>query len=801
MKSVLNDLRHALRVTGKTRFLSAVAIVTIGIGIGANTGVFSLLDASLFQPPFKQPNTLVGIFNRFPTLDSGPVSLPDFLEWRTQNGTFERMAAYTVNRVSLAAGGSEPRRIFGSFVSDGYFGVLKASARMGRLFAREDHAEGAAPVCVISTSFWRRQFGGRDDVLTRTVTVNGVAYNVVGVAEADVPSFSYPEKTEVWVPLEPRAPFKVRGTNYLDVIGRMKPDVPITRARADIETIQARINADFPDNAHTVTLRPLVQVVFGDTKPVLVLLLWAAGGVILIACANLANLLLVRGSSRMKEFALRQALGAARGRIVRQLLAEGLVIAIIGGIAGVLVGAAFDRLLIAFAPSGVRMPDTVGLDWRIVAFSLGLIFTVAIASGILPALRASRTELSEALRVNTTQTTATARNRGVRQRFVVAEIALATVLLAGALVTLKSLWMLVHIDPGFRPDHLLTLQISLAGPRYSVESRSAQFFSQLLERIRILPGVVTAGAISNLPIGEGGTTGDFLIEGRPKPAPGSELFAEKEIVTPGYFEAMKIPLVAGRFFSESDRAASQKVVVINQQMAKTYWPGESPIGRRLDLGFGNENDWQTIVGVVGNVKTEDLGTPPTIGAYLSAAQYPASAMTVVMRTSIDPASLVTAAKSSVSALDSQQAVSATVMDQVLWRSVSRPRSVAYLLGAFAGIALILAAIGIYGVVAYSVIERTQEIGVRMAIGADRADVLRSVLRSGLKLTAAGVGIGLCVSIILMLVLRNLLFGIGATDPAAFAGVILILGLVTILASYVPARRAATIDPIMALRNE
>jgi putative ABC transport system permease protein len=801
MNSVLDDFRHALRVTGKTRLLSAVAIITIGIGIGANTGVFSLLDASLFRPPFKQPQTLVGLFNRFPTLDNGPVSLPDFLEWRAQNGTFERMAAYTVNRVSFAAGGSEPRRIFGSFVSDGYFQVLRTSARMGRLFTREDHADGAAPVCVISTGFWRRQFQGRGDVLGQTATLNGVVYSVAGVVEADAPSFSYPEKTEVWVPLEPRAPFKVRGTNYLDVIGRMKPDVPITRARADIETIQARINADFPDNAHSVTLRPLVQVVFGETKPVLLLLLSAAGGVILIACANLANLLLVRGSSRMKEFALRQALGAARGRIVRQVLVVGLVIAILGGAAGVLLGAAFDRLLIAFAPSGIRMPDTVGLDWRIIAFSLGLIITVAIASGILPALRASRTELSEALRVNTTQTTATARNRGVRQRFVVAEIALATVLLAGALVALKSLWVLVHTDPGFSPDHLLTLQLSLTGPQYAAESRSAQFFSQFLERVRILPGVATAGAISDLPIGQGGTTGDFVIEGRPKPAPGSELFAAKEIVTPGYFEAMKIPLIAGRFFAESDRAGSRKVVVINQQMAKTYWPGESPIGRRLDLGFGKEDEWQTIVGVVGDVKTEDLGTPPTVGAYLCAAQYPASAMTVVMRTSIDPASLVAAAKSSVSALDSQQPVSAIVMDQVLWQSVSRPRSVAYLLAAFAAIALTLASIGIYGVVAYSVIERTQEIGIRMAIGANRGDVLRSVLHSGLKLTVVGVGIGLCVSIVMMRVLRTLLFGVSAMDPLAFAAVALALGLMTILASYVPARRAATIDPIMALRNE
>jgi putative ABC transport system permease protein len=801
MKSFLDDFRHALRVAGKTKFLSAVAIVTIGIGVGANTGVFSLLDASLFQPPFKQPDSLVGVFNRFPTLDSGPVSLPDFLEWRTDNRTFEGLTAYTVNRVTFAAGTAEPRRIFGSFVSDGYFEVLRASARMGRLFAREDHVEGAAPVCVISAGFWRRQFQGRTDILGQTATVDGVVYNVVGVLENDVPSFSYPEKTDVWVPLEPRAPFKVRGTNYLDVIGRMNPDVAIAQARADIETIQARINADFPDNAHTITLRPLVQVLFGDTRPVLLLLLSAAAGVIMIACANLANLLLVRGSSRTKEFALRQALGAARGRIVRQLLVEGLVIAIIGGAAGVLLGAAFDRLLIAFAPSGVRMPDTVGLDWRIVAFSVGLIVTVAVAAGILPALRASRTELAEALRVNTTQTTATARNRGVRQRFVVAEIALATVLLAGALVALKSLWMLIHTDPGFRPDHLLTLQISLTGPRYSAASRPAQFFNQLLERVRVLPGVVTAGAISNLPIGQGGTTGDFLIEGRPKPAPGSELFAEKEIVTPGYFQAMKIPLVAGRFFSESDRAGSRKVVVINQQMARTYWPGESPIGRRLDLGLGDDNDWQTIVGVVGDVKTDDLGTPPTTGAYLSADQYPASAMTVVMRTAIEPAALVTPAKSSVAALDSQQSVSATVMDQVLWHSVSRPRSVAYLLGAFAAIALMLAAIGIYGVVAYSVIERTQEIGVRMAIGASRSDVLRSVIRSGLVLTAAGVGIGLCVSIILMRLLRNLLFGIGVVDPAAFAGVTLVLALVTLLACYLPARRAATIDPIMALRNE
>lgn len=800
MGSFVTDLRHAFRLSLKAPVLTAVAVVTIALGTGANTAVFSLLNASLLRSPFSRPDSLIAIGNRFPNLENGPASYPDFVEWRRQSQTFENIAAYLLASVGIAGRG-EPQRIPASLVSEGYFQALDISAEVGRLFRPEEHREGAPPVCLISAALWRREFQGRPDITRETVTLNGVAYSVIGVLPAKSLSFSYPEKTEVWIPLEPRAPFTVRGTNYLEVFGRLRPGITLARARAEMETIQGRINAEFPDNRHGMSLRPLSEELFGSTAPVLLVLFAAAGVVILIACANLANLLLARNAERSKEFAIRQALGAHPKRIIRQLLTEGLLIASLGGALGTLLACLSGKLLVALAPRGMRLPEAVDLDWRMAVFSLGLVVLVALISGISPAIQSSRVQLSQAVRVSTHQMTEGRRRLGMRQRLVTAEITLATILLAGAFITLESLWRLVQTNPGFVPEKLLTFQLSLSPSRYSEESRQARFFAQLLPRLHDLPGALAVGAITDLPIGQGGTTGDFVIEGREKPSPGDRGFVGKEIVSPGYFEAMKIPLMAGRFFTERDGEGAPKVAIISRRMAEQFWPGQNPVGRRIDLGLGKQDEWQEIVGVVGDVKTESLGQPAIAAGYLCSKQYPSSAMAIVMRTAVEPLSLLSAAKSAVFSVDGQQPVAdVAAMDDILLQSLSQPRSLAWLLSAFAGIALLLASFGVYGLVAYSVTRRTAEIGIRMALGAGRAEVLHLMMGSGTKLVVIGLASGLVVSVGALQLLRHLLFGVNALDPLAFLLVAIFLGSAGLLACYIPARRAASIEPMRALRN-
>jgi putative ABC transport system permease protein len=801
MSNFLSDLRHAWRAAIKAPGVSAVAVLTIALGMGANTAIFSLVNATLLRPHFHDPDSLIVIGNHYPNLENGPASLPDFIEWRKQTQAFGELAAYYLDLASLA-GNALPQRVPVSLVSESYFHLLQISPQVGRLSTPSEHREGAAPVCMISDALWRREFQAATDIVGRTALLDGVSYSIVGVLRPDTPSFSYPEKTEIWIPLEPHAPFKEHGENYLDIMGRLKPGVPLARARAEMETIQNRINAEFPDNRHTVSLRPLSQALFGSTAPVLLVLLAAAGVVVLIGCANLANLLLVRSKERCREFAIRQALGAQRNRILQLLLTEGLLIASLGGVIGTFLALFSEHFLIVLAPRGMRLPESVDLDWRMWAFSLSLIVLVALVSGTAPAIWASRVHLNEALRLDAHQVTEGSRRLGARQRLVVAETALATVLLAGAFLTLESLWKLIHTDPGFSSGKVLTMQVSLPASRYSTDSKQVQFFAQLLQRIRSLPGVLSAGAITDLPIGEGSTTGDFVIEGRPKPSSDEQVFVGKEIVTPGYFEAMKIPLVAGKLFTEQDCGGGGKVAIISRRMATQFWPGQDPVGLRLDLGLGKQDDWQRVIGVVGDVKSEGLDAPAMAVGYLCAAQYPSTAMAVVIRTGPDPKSLASAARSAVLSVDSQQPIShLSVMDDVLWESLSHSRSLAWLLSAFAIIALLLAGIGVYGLTAYSVARRTAEIAIRMALGAHRHQVLFGVLNSGLKLAGIGLAIGLVVSAGSMQLLRHLLFGIGTLDPLVFLSTPMILGPSALLACYIPARRAATIDPMRALRGE
>ena len=801
MNTLINDLRQAIRSAMKTPVLSIIALVTVALGIGANAAIFSLLDASILRPPFKDPASLTMVLNRLPNMPAGPVSLPDFIEWRKQNEVFASLAAYFDGGMSLT-GRSEPRRISGALVSEGFFDVFRTIPQRGRGFSYGDHKEGAAPVCLISDNLWRGEFHGTSRITGEPILLDGVACEIIGVLPADTPALSYPGKTDVWMPLEPRAPYKSRGTNYLNIVGRLRPGITLNRAQADIDTIQSRINAEFPENRHGATVQPLMSILFGDTRPVLLVLIAAAGVIVLIACANLANLLLARGSSRAKEFALRQALGADRGRLIRQLMTESLFMAAAGGALGFLAAPLAANGLIAAGPEGLRLPEKIDPDWRIAGFTLVLILVVAVISGILPAIRGARTELSQALRVNTQQLNDAAGRLAGRHRFVVAEIALAAVLMTAAFLTAGSLWRLVQQNPGFDARNLLTMDIPLTGHRYPSEDQQAEFFRSLLRKIRLIPGVINAGAISSLPVGTSSATGDFFIEGRPRPAPDEKAFAIKEVVTPGYFEAMKIPLIAGRFFSEQDGRNAPKAVIISQRMARQFWPGQNPLGHRMHLGFGKAGELQKIIGVVGDVKTDGLGAPVPLAIYVCSEQYPSGVMAVVIRTGVTPSAMVSAARSAVFSIDKEQPVSGiAAMDRILYHSLSRPRSLAWLLSAFAAIALLLAGIGIYGVIAYSVTQKTAEIGMRIALGASRRDILQLVLGSGLKLLVAGLGIGAIASAGSMQLLRSQLFGMNTVDPFALFSVAAVLAVVSMMACYVPARRAASVDPMRALRNE
>jgi putative ABC transport system permease protein len=802
----LQDLRYGARLLARSPGFTAVAALVLALGIGANTAIFSVVNAVLLRPlPFADPARLVGIFNRFPDLDRGPASFADLADWRRQNRGFAEMAAVRTLNLNYL-GRHEPERIQGAMVSEGFFPMLGLAPVAGRGFLAADHREGAAAVVLVSEELARRELGSVAGVTGRAISLDGQPRLVVGVMPSRLPKALDWADTEVWLPLEPNAPWKQRGTNYLEVIARLRPRISLQQARTEMIVIQKQIDSRFPGNKHDVVVLPLGEALVGQVRPMLLLLLGAVGFVLLIACANVASLVLIRATGRAKELAIRAGLGARRRRVIRQLLTESILLAALGGSCGVLLAMWGTRLLLASWPVNVPRPVSPGsaavaADWRVLAFTLGVSLAAGILFGLAPALHSSRVDFNEALKEGGRGAAGTPARGGLRRLFVVSEIALATLLLVGAGLMLRSLARLEGVDPGFNPARLLTMAVNLPATKYGTDAKRAAFWSEALARITALPGVKSAATVSDLPLAGSGTTGDFELAGRPPFTAGEQPSAAKEIVSPDYFAAMQVPLLAGRGFTERDRAGAPRVAIINREMARRFWPGEDPVGKKIHPGY-YQTDWHEIVGVVGDVRLAGLGAPPGLEIYLCSLQVPQRAMTVLARTASDPLGLTPAIRRQVFAVDPKQPVyRLQLMDQVVGDSLSGRRVASWLLGIFAALAMLLAALGIYGTTAYAATQRTHELGIRVALGARHGEVLKLVAAEGVKAALAGLSLGLLGALALTRLMTGLLYGIQPTDLATFAGVLAGFSAVAVAASCLPARRAMRVDPVAALRWE
>jgi putative ABC transport system permease protein len=806
------DVRFGVRMLAKSPGFTVVAVLALAIGIGANTAIFSVFNAVLLRPlPYSDPDRLVHVFRTQPPIMRGPISRPGFLEWRAQQKAFQELAAYYFDTYNLT-GMEQAERVNGARVTEGFFQMFGVAPAQGRFFLPTDEEAGAARVAVISQGLWQRRFGADPALIGRTVILDGEPSTVVGIAP---PSFSFPGRTEVWIPALLAEDKRERGTNYLKIIARLKDGTTVEEAQAQMNQITAAQAQQYPENDTNlhVTITPLLEDQVRGIRPVLMILLGAVGVVLLIACANVANLLLARATARQKEVAIRTALGASRWRIARQLLTESLLLALIGGSLGILLAMWGIGLLVSLAPSSIPRVREVGLDQWVLGFTILISILTGIVFGLAPSLQVSRTNLNEMLKEGTRGAATTSPHRAMLRRvLVVAEIALSFILLISAGLLIESIRRLTEVNPGFNPQNLLTASVSFprrpaapddeteAGRARQVEE-GANFLTAVQGRIQSLPGVEAVGAINNLPVtGQTSVNGDFNIEGRPKYKPGEAPVAEYRLITPNYFRAIGIPLLKGRVFTESDKAQKQFPIMINETLAKRFFPEEDAIGKRLLV---MDDEPHEIIGVVGSARQWGLDQPPDPEIYASFAQISFGAnATLVVRTNVEPASLSESLRRAVHETSADAPVSnIQTMTQVMAVSTAQRRFNTILMTIFAGVALVMATIGLYGVISYSVAQRTQEIGIRMALGAQAGHVLRMVLWSGFKLALAGVIFGLIASLAITRVLVGLLYGVSATDPMVLLGGSIFLAVIALLACYIPARRATRIDPMTALRYE
>jgi putative ABC transport system permease protein len=811
MEIVLQDLRYANRRLRKSPGFAVVAVLTLALGIGANSAIFSVVNAVLLRSlPFAEPDRLVafGTIKHGEEPRAGSLSPPDFMSLRDHTRTLTDVAALSYGGATLTGGG-EPERVDAAWVSAGFFELLGATPVLGRTIRPEENQPGNTGVAVLGHGFWQQHLGGDSAIVGQTITLNGVTRTVVGVAP---PGFGFPENRALWAPLQYDETFssetdRNRRAQWLSVIGRVQPGVPLERARAEVQSLAAQLEQEFPQTNTNVTLATLSlhEVMVGEVRTPLLILLGAVGLVLLIACANVANLLLARAAARQGEMAVRAALGAGRGRLVRQLLTESVLLGLVGGVVGLLLAHWGTALLVALRPAGIPRLDDVGVDGTVVGFTFLVALLTGVVFGLIPALQATRSDLVASIREAGRGALGGRQGQRTRSALVVAEMALAVMLLVGAGLLMRSFLQLQRVDPGFRPEQTLALDLSLPTRRYPEDEQRIAFYGTLLERIEGLPGVRSAGAVNLLPMGDDRFVLSFAVEGRPTPPPGEQPTLEVRVATPEYFRTMGIPLLRGRDFAEADRADAPQVVVINETTAQRFFAGEDPIGQRVRTGWGIGEDHFAggeIVGVVGDVRQLGPGKEFIPELYLPSTQVPESDLSVVVRTAGDPLALAKAIRAEVRALDANLPVSnLRTLDQVLSRAVAQPRFYLLLLGAFAAVALVLAAIGIFGVMSYSVVQRTREIGIRVALGANPGAVLRMVVGRALWLALGGVAVGLLGALALSRLLGSLLFGVSATDPLTFAGVAALLTSVALLATYLPARRATRVDPMVALRSE
>jgi putative ABC transport system permease protein len=812
METLWRDLRFAARTLLKKPGFTFVLVLALALGIGANTAIFSVVNAVLLRPlPYKDAERLVWIWETNPRndIEHEPTSPPNYNDWKTGNQSFEEMAGFVNTRLTLTDHG-EPERYDAAYVTAGFFEVLGVPSAVGRTFTPDEDKPNGPRVIVLSHGLWQRRFGGDPKIIGQAITVNGNPYTVVGVMPAN---FKHPRpeanrNAEMWVPLQVDYAKAGRRGDYLGVIARLKPNVAIEQARAEMTTIAAQLEQQYPDTNtgwSTITV-PLHERFVGDVRPVLIVLLGAVCFLLLIACANVANLLLAHAAARQREMAIRTALGARRGRIIRQLLTESLLLAVVGGTLGLLLAVWGIEALVALSPGNIPRLNEVNLDARVLLFTFGVSVVTGVLFGLFPALQAANPNLNETLKEGGRGAAEGARGGRARRILVVAEVALALVPLVGAGLMAKSFMRLQDVDPGFNPERVLTVEIYLPGTTYKEGPQATAFYRELLTKVQNLPGVEAAGAIDTLPLSGGGNVLAFYVEGHPLQPTDKTPDAEYRVVTPEYFQTMNIPLLRGRYLSEQDGPKSPKVFVINDTLARRYFGNEDPIGKRMNLGDEKDPDWYTVVGIVRDTRHESIGADPYPQMYTVNTQVARRSMVLVARTAGEPASMIPTIRSTVTAMDSTLALNnARTMAQVVALSLARPRFNMLLMSLFAGVALVLAAVGIYGVMAYSVTQRTHEIGVRMALGASSVDVLRMVVRQGLALTLAGVGIGLVgafiITRLIASLLSGLLFQVGTHDPLTFVGIAGLLALVALAACLIPARRATKVDPMIALRYE
>lgn len=814
MARAIQDLKYGLRVLRKNAGFSIVAVVVLALGIGANTAIFSVVNAILIRPlPFADADHLVAVWHTpppksFPGIPRFSVSAANFTDWRAQNTVFEDMAIYSGKSLDIT-GGDKPEHIRAVRVSKGFFPVLGVKPIVGRTFLPEEDQLGHDHEAVLTYAFWQSHFGGNRNIVGQQIYLNGEPHTVVGVMG---PKMTFPDwEQQLWLPMAwtPKEA-AVRGEHHSLVIARLRPGVQLSQAQQQMSAISDRLAHQYPedDKDWGALVLPLRDDIVGNTKPMLLVLLGAVALVLLIACANVANLLLARSLARSKEIAIRTALGASRRRLVQQLLFETIILAIAGGLAGLIVAHFGITLILHFLGRQVPASTKIGLDGQVLGFSLLLSLLTGIIAGLVPALRLSKANVNETLKQGMGRAGDSGGNR-TRAILVVCEVSLALMLLAGAGLMIRTLWNLHNTSAGFDSQNVLTMSLPVPGNRYKSAEEEVLFWNQLISRVRALPGVEEAAVIDDLPT-EGGSHQPIAIEGRPAQALSEQPEVDVRVMTPGYLRAMHIPLLRGRDFTDADNMSSTQVALVSESMAKKFWPNEDVVGKRLTLSFV-PGVVREIVGVVGDVKMDGLAqTEPSPSLYTPVAQlttpptvdWHSFGLEMVVRTKTPPDTLASSITNAIHEISpAQSVVHVMTMDNLLAESVSQERFSMLLLATFAGLALVLAAMGIYSVLSYAVRRRVREIGIRIALGAQTADVLRLVIIEGMKPAVIGLAIGVIAALLISRVMASQVFGVKPTDPATFASVSGLLAVVALLATVIPALRATHVDPMKTLRDE
>ena len=809
MGTLFEDVRYGFRMLRKNPGFTAAGVLTLALGVGANTAIFSVVNAVLLRDlPYQDPDRLVLLWS-----DHGKggdprdqLSYTDIDDYRTQNHVFDNVVAFG-NWAATLTGIGDPVRLLGMQVADGYFSLMGAKPMLGRDFLPEEQIDGKDQVVILTYGLWQARFAGDQKVVGKQISLSGLPYTVVGVMPKDfpvLPATLVDGPAQFYRPVAEKHDDKERLSRHLRAISRLKPGVSLTEAQVDLTVINQHLARQFPAEYSTTGIRAVMlqDDIAAHLRPALMVLLGAIAFLLLIACANVSNLLLARGTARQREVAIRSALGAGRTRLIRQMLTESTLLAAGGGLAGILLALSGTRAIVALGSKVIPQLVDVSADWRVLAFTAAISLVTGFLFGLFPALRLSETTLGGILKEGSRSSGAAhERLLGI---FAVAEIALALVLMAGAGLLLRTFNKLRGIDPGFRSDHVLTMDIGLPSAKYPANTgKPVAFYRDLLNRIRVLPGVESAGAVSILPLGTNFDTAGTEPEGFAY-GPGQMPYPERYVVTPGYFSALRIKAMQGRLFTEADQENAPLVALVSETAALRWWPYQDPIGRHLRVpGFDPSSPpWRTVVGVVKDVKQAGLDAAPTAQVYLPHAQYAFGSLTLVARTKVEPLSLAGEVRQKVLELDPDQPVSNIAsLDHVLSGSIASRRFNAILLGALAGLGLLLASVGIYGVLSYGVAQRTREFGIRTALGATSRDLLSLVFRRGLTLFSAGVVAGMFAAFALTRLMSSLLYGVSPADPLTFAAIVFFLGAVAVLACFVPARRASRVDPMVALRYE